>query len=443
MKPRINDREFDNLSNLNLRNTFSDNKAFTRLAEKYKQEALEILNNKSMALTSGDLGISLVKLRKSYQAKVSVYDHNDKRVFKTFTATTKAQAKKLAYDFQQGLEKVKLDKRGSRVKYILPAPVEESHVETVSEMVRKYIDSRKVKKSTLRLYNSWLDRHIISPPASFPKLADIKINKVTSVHAEELKNAMWRLGYSKGLVNSVKSFLSSTFKYAMSLEKLDRNVFDLIDYIERGDTEPPETLQESEVKELLDVCKGQDYELYFNVLVRTWVRRGECRGLKWENIDFDNHNIYIRQQVYNDEITTLKTASARRTIELPKESPLFTLLKHEKERQQLLLKDSFSEQRLVFSRGDGKPWAEGYWRNRLRKLRSKLSFKKKWAFHTLRHTGLTLNIADGQEIGKVSRMAGHSKTSMTLDVYAHAIPGEARGVTESYENKLDGTGGIR
>jgi len=421
LKIRITDKDFDKMSNLNLRNTFSDNKVFTRLSEKYKQEALEILNNKSKALMSGDLGISFVKLRKSYQAKVSVYDHNDNRVFKTFTATTKAQAKKLAYDFQQGLEKVKIDKKGARVKYLLPPPVEpvdEVYVETVAEWIKEYIDSRKVKESTLYTYNVWANTYIINPVDQLPKLADIKINEVTVAHAEEFKNAM-------------------------SLEKLQRNVFELIDSVPTGDTAPPETLQQSEVKELLDICKGQSSELFINVLVRTWVRKGEMRGLKWKNIDFDNHNIYIRQQVYRDQITSLKTKNARRTIELSKNSPLLTMLKHEKERQMLLFKKTFSEERLVFSRADGKPYSDGYWADRLDKVKNQLSLTKRWGFHTLRHTGITLNIADGQEVGKVSRMAGHNDVSLTLSVYAHAIPGEARKVNESYESKLDGTGGIR
>ena len=41
--------------------------------------------------------------------------------------------------------------------------------------------------------------------------------------------------------------------------------------------------------------------------------------------------------------------------------------------------------------------------------------------HTARHTAITALIQNGENPVNVSKMAGHTKTSFTLDIYSHAI----------------------
>ena len=42
--------------------------------------------------------------------------------------------------------------------------------------------------------------------------------------------------------------------------------------------------------------------------------------------------------------------------------------------------------------------------------------------HDLRHTGAALLLGSGVDIETVSRRLGHSKASVTLDIYGHALP---------------------
>jgi integrase len=44
-------------------------------------------------------------------------------------------------------------------------------------------------------------------------------------------------------------------------------------------------------------------------------------------------------------------------------------------------------------------------------------------FHDLRHTFATLTLAKGANVKPVSKMLGHSSIRVTLDVYAHIMPG--------------------
>ncbi len=44
-------------------------------------------------------------------------------------------------------------------------------------------------------------------------------------------------------------------------------------------------------------------------------------------------------------------------------------------------------------------------------------------FHDLRHTAATQMLINGVDILTVSKRLGHSKSSITLDIYGHIIPG--------------------
>jgi integrase len=43
-------------------------------------------------------------------------------------------------------------------------------------------------------------------------------------------------------------------------------------------------------------------------------------------------------------------------------------------------------------------------------------------FHDLRHARATLLLEDGEDLGVVSRILGHSQIATTADVYAHLTP---------------------
>ena len=47
---------------------------------------------------------------------------------------------------------------------------------------------------------------------------------------------------------------------------------------------------------------------------------------------------------------------------------------------------------------------------------------KRITFHGLRHTSATLALVAGVPVKVVSERLGHSKTSITLDLYSHVVP---------------------
>ncbi len=58
--------------------------------------------------------------------------------------------------------------------------------------------------------------------------------------------------------------------------------------------------------------------------------------------------------------------------------------------------------------------------------------------HSLRHAHVALMLADGASIKSISERLGHSKPSMTLDVYGHLLPTIQAQAAEALERRLSG-----
>ena len=44
-------------------------------------------------------------------------------------------------------------------------------------------------------------------------------------------------------------------------------------------------------------------------------------------------------------------------------------------------------------------------------------------------------LAQGEDVKKVSRWAGHANVKITYDIYAHAIPGEGKAASTKFGSK--------
>jgi integrase len=58
--------------------------------------------------------------------------------------------------------------------------------------------------------------------------------------------------------------------------------------------------------------------------------------------------------------------------------------------------------------------------------------------YTIRHTMITLLLASGTNPKAVSERAGHARITITLDAYAHGLPGMQADVSEEIERLLGG-----
>lgn len=182
--------------------------------------------------------------------------------------------------------------------------------------------------------------------------------------------------------------------------------------IRKTDVEP---FTLDEVQRLLGVARP-DYRDYFTVRVFTGLRTGECHGLKWKYVDFDNRLILVRETFVLGEDEYTKTDSSQREIQMTQ--VVFEAL----QRQHA----ATGEHDYVFCNRDGKPldnknFSDRVWYPLLRHLG--LNPRRPYQ---MRHTAATLWLASGEAPEWIARQLGHSSTEMLFRVYSRYVPNLTR-----------------
>lgn len=187
------------------------------------------------------------------------------------------------------------------------------------------------------------------------------------------------------------------------------------------------------------------------------LRRGETMGLRWEDVDFSKNVIKVRKSLCvnngQPELGELKTRHSRRDIPLPLSLKNILLLQREKQRlERERAESAWSETGAVFATTTG-----GFthpanlnraitnlceWSNvdvltdsRMlvipveRRARLRLIIQADVALpdlkpHDLRHTAATLMLRRNVPVEVVSRILGHARVSITLDIYRHVLESE-------------------
>src|SRR5918994_1652291 len=101
----------------------------------------------------------------------------------------------------------------------------------------------------------------------------------------------------------------------------------------------------------------------------------------------------------------------------------------------LTTNSSFAYLNLVFPSSAGTPLTASNIRRDFRRL-LKTSGLPKIRFHDLRHTAASLMLNHGIPVLIVSKRLGHSKPSITIDVYGHLIPSRQEEAAQIMDNLM-------
>lgn len=190
-------------------------------------------------------------------------------------------------------------------------------------------------------------------------------------------------------------------------------------------------MDDVDLAKLLRHLKGRP--IYAPVLTAafTGMRRGEILALRWKDIDFDRSTLHVAQVLEETKVGLSfkepKTDRSRRNITLPARL-VQELRLHRKDQleHRLRLGLGKDERDLVFPMWNGDP-------------RIPVNFTREFAravasadiaqitFHGLRHTHITHLLRSGVPVHVVSARAGHATPSITLNIYAHMLPGQQEG----------------
>lgn len=176
------------------------------------------------------------------------------------------------------------------------------------------------------------------------------------------------------------------------------------------------------------------------------MRRGECCGLKWKDVDFSEKSIHVCRNVVkvtgeNIIIKEPKTAAGDRHVYFSLE--MASLLKEYRSfcQGELVLHEGreLIQEDYIFRRhGADLPMTPSTftWRFKLILKKHKHGFPLDLNVHSLRHTAASLMISGGADVATVSGLLGHSQVSTTLDIYTHAFDEKKREVSAEMQGRV-------
>lgn len=356
-------------------------------------------------------------------------DDNGKRQQKWISVRKELNLPKQATKRQAEELLIKLLKDLQDGTYFEPAEI------TLKDYLTKWLEDYckpNLKQTTFDSYESFIRLHIV-PTIGKVKLKDLRPAQVQKLYNQKMNEL------SSRSVRYIHSILSRAIKQAVKWEYIHRNIIEATSppALKQKEKQPWDTNQ---VKTFLEAAKAERLYPLFMLAIMTGMRRGEILGLKWDDINFTNGTISIKRSLVKTDsgpiIQDVKTEKSKRAVSIS-EVVLQILKEHRiTQAQELLALGLKNKEGWVFTRqGDSQPPYPDSVTAALKKIISKNNLPL-ISFHDLRHTHATMLLTQGVNPKIVQERLGHSKISVTMDVYSHVMPGMQRKAADELEENL-------
>lgn len=275
-----------------------------------------------------------------------------------------------------------------------------------------YIKDSKVAENT---YDSWY-RHIKNHIC--PAIGHLTFAELSLQHIDLFYNSLYLCKYKYSTIEHIHITLRGILSEAARLGCMDEEFVDKIGKPSRPAEElknrKPKACSPKITKYILRCAEEipLKWRLFIHVLVDTGVRRGECEALRWEDVDFKENLIHVRNSV---------GASKRKGtyVGLPKGKRIRVIDVSETTMGLFLEQYAKRESDIwVFpKRGNpAQPMYPSSATSYLRKFSNRFCTES-ISPHMLRHTFASIAITNGADVESVSEILGHADPSVTLKVY--------------------------
>ena len=251
----------------------------------------------------------------------------------------------------------------------------------------------RVKSGTYYNYKKYFDSMIKG------RLGDKKVSDIRGEHIQRFYNELEKEGYALSSIKIVSAILNGCMQQAMTKEQ-----------------------------QALFMEYAKDSYLYnlFAVMLRTGMRNGEIRGLKYSDVDKKKNVIhvqrtlkYIEGQGYFED--TPKTRTSKRDI--PLTADLVALLDAQRNYW------GFKVERLdryLFCNKKGEALSRDRLQAKIGRIVKRIQAEghdfPRITPHIFRHTFATRAIEAGMPPQVLKTILGHSSLAMTMDLYSHVLP---------------------
>ena len=288
-----------------------------------------------------------------------------------------------------------------------PQPVQNENP-LFGELAEKWyrIRSRQIKASTMRDYRSCMNVYIL------PEFGNCPIREISYLDIEEFKAG---LEVSTKRINNVLVPMRSVFTMAFKEGIIRDNVMARVDNL-RIEEPTINPLSMDEVIKVLE-CVHPHYKNCLTILFFTGLRFGEMAALKWKNVHLDRKTAKICETLVYGEEGRTKTKKSNRDIDLL--PPVIEALIDQRER-------TGRKSGYVFLDIHGKPLTTDHMREVIWKPALEKAGIEYRPMMQTRHTFATISLSEGENIGWVQHMLGHSSLQMIFTKYYAWMPKETR-----------------
>ncbi len=333
------------------------------------------------------------------------YDLDGKQLRRSVTAKTKSEVvrrlRELHGDVEQGQEPARRDLTVGRflatwLDDVLPGSVAPSTLNQYRDVVRLYIG---------------------------PTLGQKRLRTLQARDVAKMLHDLESAGRAPNTRRLARSVLRRALRWAEAEGMVGRNVAALANGVRVGSSEG-RTLTVDQARTLLASVADDRLGAAFTVALSLGLRRGELLALAWDDVDLDGTppRLTVRRSLKRLRGTGLalddtKTRQSRRTLHLP--APAADALRSHRRAQvaeRLALGSAWEERPLGADLIFRTPFGTAVDPDNFRQLCYRLTERAgigRWSPHELRHSAVSLLIAQGVPLKIISETVGHSSIRIT------------------------------
>lgn len=278
------------------------------------------------------------------------------------------------------------------------------------------LKKRSVRENTILSYETRYKKNIK------PVLGEKRIKDITPLQCQIVLTRMAEDGYKTQTIERTKGVLYNMLDLAFQSELIPRNPCNNSVKAKIGkESESRNAMSIEEQRKFCDAIAGSEYELQFKFIMQTGIRIGELSGLKWEDVDFAKKELIIRRNANCFRNPSRWVVGAPKTKagfrKIPLTSEAIRILKEQKKKQRDIV-TSIEWKDNIFVSKRGNPIRTATYDFIMDQICKKANIKR-YSVHSLRHTFATRCIEGGMRPKTLQVILGHSKISMTMDLYVH------------------------
>ena len=285
---------------------------------------------------------------------------------------------------------------------------------TFGGYIRQWLENKKkISETTRDGYMLYINKHII------PNLGHIKLKKLKTIDLDKFYKKLSESSYVKGCevipysqntILQIHAIIHKSLNYAKSNKLVKENVADYCDNKPVHERYEGSVYTTEQFQELMRAVKDTIDEICIILAGCLGLRRGEVLGLKWENIDYKEMVIKIRQ-------TKVRTKEHGIIEKSPKNAKSIRDITVNKLTIDALKRWRKKNVDSVYVINEFNP---NTYSGHFKLLLEKNSLPPT-RFHALRHFSATYMLKEGVPDKVASERLGHSTVATTREIYQHVL----------------------